>query len=219
MAEQLSNGFVGTRRANTVLPPLRDELALGAGRPRTPTARRSPLPGREVDRARNLHIDVVTVRTVYVTVIGTRRRGPTRRLSGGGRAVAFFEDANEVYKYLGGVFRVANGTDGVGERLRAADIVLRLDYANPDSSLTVVLKEPAIEVIEGDSDRTPDVRMSMSADNGDKFWRGEYNVAVGLAKGQVKAKGPVTKILQLIPAAKPVFPLYRDLVAEKETHA
>jgi putative sterol carrier protein len=130
--------------------------------------------------------------------------------------MSYFKDDAEVYKYLGGVFRVANDVEGVGPNLRAADIVLRLDYSNPTSSITVVLKEPAIEVIEGDSDLDPDVRMSMSADHGNQFWRGEYNVAVGLAKGQVKAKGPVTKILKLIPAAKPVFPIYRDLVGEKD---
>jgi putative sterol carrier protein len=130
--------------------------------------------------------------------------------------MSFFKDDAEVYKYLGGVFKVANGVDGVGDTLRAADIVLRLDYTNPSSSITVILKEPAIKVIEGDSELTPDVRMSMSADHGNQFWRGEYNVAVGLAKGQVKAKGPVTKILKLIPAAKPVFPIYRELVAEKD---
>src|SRR5437660_7563002 len=130
--------------------------------------------------------------------------------------MSYFKDDAEVYKYLGGVFRVANDVEGVGSNLRAADIVLRLDYSNPTSSITVVLKEPAIEVIEGDSDLDPDVRMSMSADHGNQFWRGEYNVAVGLAKGQVKAKGPVTRILKLIPAAKPVFPIYRDLVAEKD---
>ena len=130
--------------------------------------------------------------------------------------MSFFKDDAEVYKYLGGVFRVANDVEGVGSNLRAADIVLRLDYSNPTSSITVVLKEPAIEVIEGDSDLDPDVRMSMSADHGNQFWSGEYNVAVGLAKGQVKAKGPVSTILKLIPAAKPVFPIYRELVAGKE---
>src|SRR5438105_375711 len=115
--------------------------------------------------------------------------------------MSYFKDDAEVYKYLGGVFRVANSVEGLGSNLRAADIVLRLDYSNPTSSITVVLKEPAIEVIEGDSDLDPDVRMSMSADHGNQFWRGEYNVAVGLAKGQVKAKGPVTKILKLVAAA------------------
>ena len=79
--------------------------------------------------------------------------------------MSYFKDDAEVYKYLGGVFRVANDVEGVGSNLRAADIVLRLDYSNPTSSITVVLKEPAIEVIEGDSDLDPDVRMSMSADH------------------------------------------------------
>lgn len=130
--------------------------------------------------------------------------------------MSFFKDDAEVYQYLGQVFKVADGVDGVGDTLRAADIVLRLDYSNPSASITVLLREPSIEVIEGDSDLTPDVRMSMSADHGNQFWRGEYNVAVGLAKGQVKAKGPVSTILKLIPAAKPVFPIYRELVAGKE---
>ncbi|MFF4256575.1 SCP2 sterol-binding domain-containing protein [Streptomyces sp. NPDC001663] len=130
--------------------------------------------------------------------------------------MSYFSSAEEIYKYLGGVFLVANDTDGVGDQLRAGNLVLRIDYSAPTASITVVLKEPAIEVIEGESDLTPDIRMSMSGDNGNKFWRGEYNVAVGLAKGQVKAKGPVSKILKLIPMTKPVFPLYRELVAEKD---
>ncbi|MFI6937359.1 SCP2 sterol-binding domain-containing protein [Streptomyces sp. NPDC050287] len=130
--------------------------------------------------------------------------------------MSYFLNAEELYKYLGGVFRVANDTEGVGDNLRDADLVLRLDYSGPTATITVVLKQPVIQVIEGDSDLMPDVRMSMSADNGNKFWRGEYNVAVGLAKGQVKAKGPVSKILKLLPIAKPVYPLYRDLVAQKD---
>ena len=134
----------------------------------------------------------------------------------GSSTVSYFSSDQEVYKYLGGVFRAAENVEGVGDKLRASDIVLRLDYSAPAASITVVLKEPAIEVFEGDSELTPDVRMAMSADDGNKFWRGDYNVAVGLAKGQVKAKGPVSKILKLIPVAKPVFPIYRELVAGKD---
>ena len=59
----------------------------------------------------------------------------------------------------------------------------------------------------------------MPADLADKYWRGEYNVAVGLAKGQVKAKGPVNKILKLVPLTKPLFPMYKDLVSEKDAAA
>jgi putative sterol carrier protein len=130
--------------------------------------------------------------------------------------MSYFTDASEVYRYLGGVFRAANDEPTAGPALKDADIILRLDYTNPDSSITVTLKPEGIEVIEGENDLVPDVRLAMSADNGNKFWRGEYNVAVGLAKGQVKAKGPVSKILKLIPISKPLFPIYKNLVAEKD---
>ena len=56
----------------------------------------------------------------------------------------------------------------------------------------------------------------MKADTADKFWRGKYNLAVGLAKGEVKAKGSVNKILKLVPLTKPLFPVYRDLIAPKD---
>ena len=48
-----------------------------------------------------------------------------------------------------------------------------------------------------------------------KYWRGEYNFAVGLAKGQVKAKGPINKILKLVPVTKPLFPLYKQMTDER----
>jgi hypothetical protein len=40
------------------------------------------------------------------------------------------------------------------------------------------------------------------------------NVTVALARGQMKAKGPVAKILKLVPLVKPVFPRYRRLLAD-----
>lgn len=130
--------------------------------------------------------------------------------------MSYFTSAEEVYLYLGGVFREANSHPEVGPVLKASGITLRLDYTGPDSSITVLMKEPEIVVIEGENDLAPDVRLAMSADNGNKFWRGEYNVAVGLAKGQVKAKGPVTQILKLVPLTKPLFPVYRELVSKKD---
>jgi hypothetical protein len=39
---------------------------------------------------------------------------------------------------------------------------------------------------------------------------------VGMAKGEVKAKGPVNKILKLVPLTKPLFAMYRELIAEKK---
>jgi putative sterol carrier protein len=129
--------------------------------------------------------------------------------------MGYFNDEAEVYKYLGGVFRAADEQADVGPKLRAANITLQLNYSDPASSLTVRLRDP-IEVVDGGQDNDADVRLSMPADIANKYWRGEYNLAVGLAKGQVKAKGPVNKILKLVPITKPLFPIYKGLVAEKD---
>jgi putative sterol carrier protein len=56
----------------------------------------------------------------------------------------------------------------------------------------------------------------MEADTAHKFWLGKVNVTMALAKGQMKAKGPVAKILKLVPLVKPVFPRYRAML-EKDS--
>jgi hypothetical protein len=129
--------------------------------------------------------------------------------------VAYFQDADEVYRYIGGVFRLADEHPEAGPKLRAANITMQLNYSDPAASLTVKFQDP-MEVIDGGQDDSADVRLSMPADIAHKYWRGEYNLAVGLAKGAVKAKGPVNKILKLVPLTKPLFPIYKQLTDEKE---
>jgi len=43
-----------------------------------------------------------------------------------------------------------------------------------------------------------------------QFWLGQVNITTAMAKGQVKAKGPVPKILKLVPLTKILFPRYRE---------
>lgn len=50
-------------------------------------------------------------------------------------------------------------------------------------------------------------------------WPADYNLVVGMAKGRVKAKGPVNNILKLVPLCKPLSPVYREMIAEKDAAA
>ncbi len=130
--------------------------------------------------------------------------------------MGYFENADEVNTYIGGVFRAAAEHPTQGPKLAAAGITMQLHYTDPDCELTVRFHEPRLETIEGPCDVPADIHLYMRADDADRFWRGDYNLAVGLAKGQVKAKGPVSKILKLVPLTKPLFPIYRELTAEKD---
>ncbi|MGH3584596.1 MAG: hypothetical protein ACRDUB_23615 [Mycobacterium sp.] len=132
--------------------------------------------------------------------------------------MSFFKDAAELDEYIGGVFRDAGDHPESGPKLRAANIVMRVLYTDPSAEVTIAFRDD-YQVIAGPTELKPDITLLMRGDTADQFWRGDYNLAVGLAKGQVKAKGPVNKILKLVPLTKPLFPMYREKVAKKDAEA
>ena len=68
------------------------------------------------------------------------------------------------------------------------------------------------EVFLGECELEPEVVMSMAADTAHRFFLGQVNLTVALARGQVHANGPAWKILKLVPLVKPFFPRYRALL-------
>jgi hypothetical protein len=55
----------------------------------------------------------------------------------------------------------------------------------------------------------------MTSDLAHRFWLGEVNVPLALARGEMTATGPAPKLLGLMPLLAPVFPRYRELLAEQ----
>lgn len=121
----------------------------------------------------------------------------------------YFKDADEVYATIGKLLRDLAVDDELAPRFRKANTVVRYQFHDPDSTVTVRLQEGQPGDVDfGESDMEPDVTMSMAADTAHRFWLGQVNVTVALARGEIKAKGPVAKILKLVPLTKPVFPRY-----------
>jgi hypothetical protein len=127
--------------------------------------------------------------------------------------VAVFKSAQDVYDTLGQLFLDLAADPELGPKFRKANTILRYEYTEPEATITLRLKdnEPG-DVDFGESDMEPDVTMAMAADTAHAFWLGEVNVTVALARGQIKANGPVAKILKLVPLAKPAFPRYKALL-------
>ena len=125
--------------------------------------------------------------------------------------MAYFKDAQEVYDTIGKLFaehRRGRGARAAssGRRTRSSSTTI----ASPDSTITLRLQEdgPA-DVDFGETEMEPEVVMSMEADTAHRFWLGKVNVTTALARGQIKASGPVAKILKLVPLTKPVYPRYK----------
>lgn len=121
-----------------------------------------------------------------------------------------FKDEAELHKYIGGVFERGLADAETGPRLTESGVVLQITYTEPDAVVTVDM--PSGEVHAGDAGLTPTVELFMTADDGNQFWLGNLNLATALAKGKVRAKGPTSKVLKLVPAAKALFPTYRDML-------
>jgi putative sterol carrier protein len=130
--------------------------------------------------------------------------------------MALFTDAQEVYDTLGRLFVDIASDEELAPKFRKANTIVRYDYSEPDSVITVRLQEGQPGDVDfGESDMEPEVTMTMAADTAHRFWLGEVNVTVALARGEIKAKGPVAKILKLVPLAKPVFPRYKAQLTEQ----
>jgi putative sterol carrier protein len=124
--------------------------------------------------------------------------------------LAYFSDAQDVYETIGKLFQDIADDDELGPRFRKANTIVRYQFSEPDSAITLRLQEDQPGDVDlGDSDMEPEVTMTMQADTAHRFWLGQVNVTVALARGEIKAKGPVAKILKLVPMTKPIFPRYK----------
>jgi putative sterol carrier protein len=129
--------------------------------------------------------------------------------------VPYFKDADEVYAYIGKLFEDLAEDEQLSSQFNKANTIVQYQYREPESQITVKLIDGEGGQVDcGHTTLEPEVVMTMDADTAHRFWLGNVNVTVALARGQMKAKGPVAKILKLVPLVKPVFPRYRQLLEE-----
>jgi hypothetical protein len=130
-------------------------------------------------------------------------------------SVPYFKDAQEVYETIGRLFQTLAADEELGPKFRQADTIVRYEYTEPDSAITVRLQDGADDVEFGVTEMEPEVTMRMQADTAHRFWLGDVNVTTAIARGEIKPHGRVSKILQLVPLAKPVVPRYRALLEQQ----
>jgi len=128
------------------------------------------------------------------------------------RAMPFFKDADDVYGTLGRFLREVAADPELAPALKRADTTFQLRLRQPDSIVTVGApqEDQPAQVDLGDTTLQPEVVLQMDADTAHRFWLGDVNVAVALAHGDIRARGPVAKILKIVPLVKPAFQRYRS---------
>ena len=127
----------------------------------------------------------------------------------------YFKDADEVYANIGRLFEDVTNDPELGPRFQQANIIARYQYSDPESQITIKLREGEdMQVDLGESDLEPDVVMTMEADTGHKFWLGKVRASAALARGQIKAEGEVMKMMKFMPLTQQVIPRYKKQLEE-----
>jgi hypothetical protein len=125
-----------------------------------------------------------------------------------------FKDSAQLYECIGGLFDILRKDKDVGPKIKASGLIIRFQYTDPDASIwidCVTPPEPGAYLLwKKEMDATPVVDMSMKADIGHLFWLGQVNLVTALARRQIVAKGPIPKILKLLPTIKPAYKIYPE---------
>jgi len=126
-----------------------------------------------------------------------------------------YRDADQLYELLGGLFNQLMEDRELAKRGAESGLVVHFVYADPDSEIWLDAHEKdteKISIICGPADLKADVEMSMKADIAHQFWLGDLNLMAALTRRQVVAKGPIPKVMKLLPIVKPAYRMYRELL-------
>jgi hypothetical protein len=135
--------------------------------------------------------------------------------------MAYFKDEAELRQIIGMLYDRVKIDPAIAPRIRDGKIVIQFRYHDPIGIVTINAANPPTQpnafydVLWGDSTGLkPDVEMSMKADVAHQFWHGKVNLMAALTRRQIIAKGPIPKILKLLPAVEPVYAIYPVMLRE-----
>ena len=129
--------------------------------------------------------------------------------------MGYFADSDEVYCCIGRLFEELVADPELIPSFQRADTIVQYRLTEPQAMITVKIKQgQELQVDLGDTDLEPQVVMTMTADVAHHFWLGGVSMTVAMTQGQIMAKGPVAKILKLVPLVKPAFPRYREILEQ-----
>ena len=114
--------------------------------------------------------------------------------------MAIFANTEKMYEVLGTLFNTLMNHPSVGPKFVESNIIIKFTINDPNGFIWLT---PDNGVICGDSDLKPTIEM--------KFWLQEVSMPVALAKGLIKAKGPLPKVLKLLPLLKPAYEAYPEI--------
>ena len=119
--------------------------------------------------------------------------------------MAVFNDAQQMYEVLGSLWNYVIAETEFGPKLKEYEITYKFVISDPNGIIFVAHDE----VLTGDAgNRDAVITMELSGETVHDFWLKKVNLPVALATRKIKSRGPIPKVLKILPYLKPVYELY-----------
>jgi hypothetical protein len=132
-----------------------------------------------------------------------------------------FNSSEEFKRVFERIFQLMNEHPEVGRALRDAHAPHRFEITDFGLEFNVNAADSAEERqgrylrwVWGPPDWEPVITMKMSSETANRYFQGKENIALAIAMGRVKLKGPMSTILKLAPVTNPIHPVYRRWLEE-----
>lgn len=119
-----------------------------------------------------------------------------------------FESTEKMYEVLGGLFNLLMSNEDVLTKYLEANITICYEINDPKGQIWL---SPAHGVVCGACDAKPDIIMTLSGDSCHNFWLKKLSLPVAIATRKIKTKGPINKIMKMLPMLKPAHEAYPEL--------
>ncbi len=137
--------------------------------------------------------------------------------------MAYFRDSQECDAMLGGFFRemsegVARGDTElvrIQTKLAEIELIVKFVWREPELTVTLDFTKNPFKVSINDDSIAPTATFTLTADVAHKFWHGKVNLAKALTTKAIVARGPIPKILKLLPVIEPMYKRYPQYLKDK----
>ena len=134
----------------------------------------------------------------------------------------YFKDAKECEEILGGFFTMMFNkyqdkdklATQVIDALKDKKLVVKFIWKEPEMTVTLSPNDDNFGVFINDDSIEPVATFSLTADSAHEFWHGKIKLAKALTTKQIIAKGPIPKILKLLPIIAPLYEEYPKYLAD-----
>jgi putative sterol carrier protein len=128
----------------------------------------------------------------------------------------YWKDPQEAVTAITKLFENVSKDAELGESMKKVNQLILFDYSEsgPGCAVWVDTRGGKYEFGAGDPPGTPDLTMSLSADDAHLSWSNKLNPVMAITRRKIRVKGSATGLLKLAPKLKKVAVIYEQALKE-----